>query len=816
MTDATSAVAETIALFSDGTGNSSAKLFKTNVWRMYQAVDPGPNRNGNPVQVAYYDNGIGTQSIKALAALAGIFGIGLKPNVLRLYRFACRNGTGNCQFFCFGFSRGAFTIRLVAAMLAKYGVVEYESEKELELRTLDTFRDFMRDNDPNVAFFIGRIGRWFRDRWIVFSRAVRRSTLKGPTIYRPAKIRFVGVWDTVAAYGGPIAEMTRGVDDYIWPLTMTDSCLHENVEIARHALALDDERDAFWPVLWDEVDWADKAVKAHPGDPRKQAAFRERLKQVWFAGMHSDVGGGYPDESLSYVSLVWMMGEAERAGLRLLPEQKKLVSDMANSLGPIHNSRGGLGVYYRPQPRKIAAFLDPKSGMNYETSTLTLRDPVLGELPKPPHGVLLGCRVHESVIARLVEGTDDYAPAGLPAQISVEPYFPKAKNGGNSIVPQLIIDQLSKRDDAWYAHQEGIWDYVLFRRVVYFATVLLTFALVAMPLWAEIWLWPKGEYWRTVLQRLTSWSKYVPVDWLRPWIRAFEINPFVFLGLFLLAIAGSGAGGYFQEKAISKSYILWRQRIGGKVPKFEKLGWFTRAWRSVYYQAPMQFGKWRVLPALAALVIVLSTVWIGSAGITQAMWALREPTLCSGPMPATNEIYFETNNLCAPFARVKRGHRYEIVIEVADQWFDASVPASPIRSSAEGDKQPLISAGRMAQAWGTPYKRLLGGRYFQPIVKLHPDETPGEVPRTVTRLLKPVGKDGTYIAIFDAEETGDLFFFLNDVAFIDNRDFYENNCGSAWIKITDLDATEGGRQEKPPVKPERRCDEEHKPKHGRA
>jgi hypothetical protein len=69
----------------------------------------------------------------------------------------------------------------------------------------------------------------------------------------------VGAWDTVAAYGTPVAELTRGIDEWIWPLSMPDYTLHEAVRTARHAMALDDERDTFHPLLWDEIRSKDPA-----------------------------------------------------------------------------------------------------------------------------------------------------------------------------------------------------------------------------------------------------------------------------------------------------------------------------------------------------------------------------------------------------------------------------------------------------------------------------------------------------------------------------------------------------------------------------
>jgi type VI secretion system (T6SS) phospholipase Tle1-like effector len=116
-----------IVPLSDGTGNSSAKLFTTNVWRLYQALDLGDPA----LQVGFYDNGVGTSSFKPLAILGGIFGYGLKRNVIALYSFLCRNyhpHEGD-RIFGFGFSRGAFTIRIVAGLVAHEWLVPYTGDE---------------------------------------------------------------------------------------------------------------------------------------------------------------------------------------------------------------------------------------------------------------------------------------------------------------------------------------------------------------------------------------------------------------------------------------------------------------------------------------------------------------------------------------------------------------------------------------------------------------------------------------------------------------------------------------------------------------
>jgi uncharacterized protein (DUF2235 family) len=116
-------VSKKIVLFSDGTGNSSAKAQKTNVWRLFQALDQTTTD-----QIAKYDDGVGTSSNKYLAAIGGAFGFGLKRNVLDLYRFVCRNWQQGDEIFGFGFSRGAFTIRVLVGLIAKEGLITYRSE----------------------------------------------------------------------------------------------------------------------------------------------------------------------------------------------------------------------------------------------------------------------------------------------------------------------------------------------------------------------------------------------------------------------------------------------------------------------------------------------------------------------------------------------------------------------------------------------------------------------------------------------------------------------------------------------------------------
>lgn len=124
-----------IVLLSDGTGNSSAKAQKTNVWRMFEALD-----QTNDAQIAFYDDGVGSSTNKYLALAGGAFGWGLKRNVIDIYKFLCRNYEPGDQISGFGFSRGAFTIRTVVGLIDSEGVVIPESEGQLDRDARSAYR----------------------------------------------------------------------------------------------------------------------------------------------------------------------------------------------------------------------------------------------------------------------------------------------------------------------------------------------------------------------------------------------------------------------------------------------------------------------------------------------------------------------------------------------------------------------------------------------------------------------------------------------------------------------------------------------------
>ncbi len=375
-----------IILLSDGTGNSASKLFKTNVWRLYQALDlsePDPNRPDKQVQIAYHDDGVGTAAFKPLALFGGAFGWGLKRNVLDLYSFLCRHYEPGDRIYGFGFSRGAFTIRILTGLIVSQGVAKADTEGELKRLGQGAFRAYRNENYKRTIFH--KIFRGLRDDliWKWNEMTGRSNYVPGKERPRP-DIAFLGLWDTVAAYGLPFDELTRAWNCF-FPLSFPNRDLSDKVERACHALALDDERHSFHPLLWNER-----------GNTKKEHIREERLMQVWFAGMHSNVGGGYPDDSLSSVPLDWIMGEAEHAGLVFKAAERDAIRAAVNINGKMYDSRKGVGGAYRYSPRKLVNFTnDPDDSKRKKGG-------------KPNEVIIDRPKIHESVFSRIRNRVDGY------------------------------------------------------------------------------------------------------------------------------------------------------------------------------------------------------------------------------------------------------------------------------------------------------------------------------------------------------------------------------------------------------------------------
>ncbi|MCW5889852.1 MAG: DUF2235 domain-containing protein [bacterium] len=593
-----------IVLLSDGTGNSAAKLFRTNVWRLYEALD----RSDPTAQVAYYDDGIGTSSFRPLAAVTGIFGIGLKRNVLDLYRFLCRNHAPGDRIYCFGFSRGAFTARVLAGFIADQGIVPYAGdEAALVKASAAAYRRFRKRFDVSLGL-VGPLRR-LRD-WVL------RDPPSGNV---PATVEFVGVWDTVAAYGGPIEEITRAVDHWVWPLSMPDRFMSSRVRRGCHAIALDDERNSFHPLLWDEEhldhengppldqhgSWTPPGASLPPID-------QQRISQVWFTGMHSDVGGGYAQDGLAYKALDWMIDRASVYGLHLEASERQRIRERARHLDRMNDSRRGVvGGYYRYKPRRIADIL----ARNAKKATLRgdlahMMHSLRGGLPvAAAHGSNSGPMIHESVFERIRSRSDGYAPIVLPGVYRET----SALGGVRALTPPDVALAAARAE-----HQELAWDWVWARRVVYFATLLASLVLLALP-WVDP-NWPiaeRGLGGDTVGSKAHLLAELVPGP-LSPWANALVATPIRFALVVALLVVLMESGRHLEGRINNAMRQLWdpavlAQRMGSPVVH----GLLYRTRTSKYYRGFFYALTNWIVPTLLAIgfygVLMIVTLWLARA-----------------------------------------------------------------------------------------------------------------------------------------------------------------------------------------------------------
>ena len=292
-----------LILCCDGTWNtadqeSNGAPCPTNVVKIAYRI---AKRDGAIPQIIFYDQGVGTgNSVDRLSG--GAFGAGLEDNIHDAYRFLVANYEPGDDLFLFGFSRGAFTARSIAGMIRKCGILGRAHVEHYK----DAIELYRNPDHPDAE---GPV-KFRTDYSVCGNERIR--------------IRFIGVWDTVGALGIPLRGLrwfTRG------KYRFHDTELSGTVEHACHALAIDEHRAPFEPMLW--------FYKPKPG---------QTVEQVWFCGAHSDIGGGYPETGLSDITLEWMMGKARSAGLLFDEEAMQAHLLYTDPLGKLHNSKTGL--YY--------------------------------------------------------------------------------------------------------------------------------------------------------------------------------------------------------------------------------------------------------------------------------------------------------------------------------------------------------------------------------------------------------------------------------------------------------------------------------------
>ncbi|WJW75470.1 DUF2235 domain-containing protein [Thiohalobacter sp. IOR34] len=311
-----------IAIFSDGTWNSPERGEATNVLRLARGVRP---RAGDIEQVVFYDWGVGTDRRKLAG---GISGAGIDKNIMDAYRFLVHNYEPGDALFFFGFSRGAYTVRSLAGFVRNCGLLRREHADRIP-EAYRLYRQRSRNSSPDAQRAVA-----FRARY-----AVADIT----------EIEFVGAWDTVGALGIPVPFWgTLGEREFLFH----DTAPSRIIRHARHALSIDENREDFEPTLWD----------AKPGLD---------IRQVWFPGVHADVGGGYPERGLADCAAHWMLGEAQRFGLMF--EDHLLGGLRPDPLAPQHNERKGIYRARRETVRRIDGPLHRSARQRWEADVQDYR-----------------------------------------------------------------------------------------------------------------------------------------------------------------------------------------------------------------------------------------------------------------------------------------------------------------------------------------------------------------------------------------------------------------------------------------------------------
>ena len=291
-----------IVIFSDGTGQDGGKGNNTNVYRLFNLIE-----DRTPRQIAFYDRGLGTGWRKLTGKATGM---GISKNICDCYQFLFENFQADDQVYLFGFSRGATTVRSLSGLIHLFGILP-KSRPELIAQAYKIYKIRSKTKrEAKAKTFVQR----HHTMW--------------------CNIKFLGVWDTVAALGVPIRSVSVILDKVSFLRhKFHDLALSPSVENAYHALAIDDERKTFHPMIW-----------TGKSDTTKT------MRQVWFPGMHSDVGGGYAEQKLSNVALQWMIDRAKGNGLFSYPNALPEISQDPN--GFMHNSRKAFpATLYRQKTR---------------------------------------------------------------------------------------------------------------------------------------------------------------------------------------------------------------------------------------------------------------------------------------------------------------------------------------------------------------------------------------------------------------------------------------------------------------------------------
>jgi len=704
-----------IILLSDGTGNSAAKRHKTNVWRLYEALDLH-NEDKDDEQIAIYDDGVGSKESTWSKILGGAFGFGLQRNVIDLFVYLCRNYKQDDRIYLFGFSRGAFTVRVLA------GLIKYAGVKGLDEFTQDSHPNQQDINaEEELKKWATRIFRKYRHG----SKGLRLSSLvyhiwtgifskteTEPGTVKP-DIECIGVWDTVDAYVFPIDELAVLWSKFIYPIRLSKKNLPGNVLRAYHALSVDDERHTFHPVMWKEP--APEAIE---------------IEQVWFPGVHSDVGGGYPRKSLALVSLDWMISRVEadkiRAGLVFIDDVRKLYHSQSDWNGPQHNSRSGLAVYYRYKPRDIQQICE-EEGIGIA-------------MPK----------IHRSVFERIKGRSVPYGPTGIPENYEMV----QTKCG----VPHLELEPIKENRKKRINATKPALDTIFWRRCLYYTFLIVTIGLLSARLYLK---WDTNGVCKDsacLIDPAMQFIINILPDFLAGSFEALRQNPPIlwsYIALYVLIFIGA-------KKLRNKTQIYatqaWSQLKKGLDPPV----WGTSVTENLRIMFDKGLGKIITWTYVSALFLI--SLYFLAAIINGVLFQLkyRADSLCQKSQTAhplyantTATQAFDIADACyATGIYMEKGETYRFSVadtELHDGPFLSDPDGFPNDAPAENPDN-YVGKAKIKMSLFVPFRRHID----EPWLKLN-----GKIDGGGYETF-PLGKGMTE---YTARGNGELFLYVNDAVF---------------------------------------------------
>ena len=307
------AAGRNLVICCDGTSNEFGRK-NTNVVRLLQCLQRDTDR-----QLIYYDPGVGTlpdpSRITSLgrtwSRIVGLaFGTGLTANVIEAYAYLMDTWQPGDRVYIFGFSRGAYTARVLAGLLHTLGLMPHGADNLLPY----LIKGYRSLSDRAAGDQMSARDEVYRDFRRTFARPTAAEDQE-----RHFPVHFLGVWDTVSTIG------------WVWdPKSFRHTAFNPSVRFARHAIALDERRVFF------RQNRISFAASRQAMEHSLHTDDTPRLIERWFPGSHCDVGGGHErtEDQLWPLSLEWMLDEARKRHLLIDSDRRRAVFQTMNSSAP--------------------------------------------------------------------------------------------------------------------------------------------------------------------------------------------------------------------------------------------------------------------------------------------------------------------------------------------------------------------------------------------------------------------------------------------------------------------------------------------------